>query len=111
MAASPEYIEQYALAFAAVFYVSDIIAVLEAGLQIFMCVYGLSSFLGTPPERRKGRLPYVFLSFLILFLSVIPTGIDLSATVGPVLSHKGKSHNLPKIIGFGIHRLGTRGKW
>ncbi|KAG2003721.1 hypothetical protein CC2G_004305 [Coprinopsis cinerea AmutBmut pab1-1] len=46
-------------------------------MQIFMCIYGLSAFLGTSPELRKGRRPYVLLSFAILVLSGIPACLDL----------------------------------
>lgn len=41
------------------------------GIQLFMCVYGLAVFLESPREVRKGRAPYIFISFLIFFLYTI----------------------------------------
>ncbi|KAF9529552.1 hypothetical protein CPB83DRAFT_905947 [Crepidotus variabilis] len=38
------------------------------GIQLFMCIYGLTVFLETPKNLRQGRLIYVFISFVILGL-------------------------------------------
>ncbi|KAF9528885.1 hypothetical protein CPB83DRAFT_883125 [Crepidotus variabilis] len=38
------------------------------GIQLFMCIYGLSVLLETPKERRRGREIYVAISFGILIL-------------------------------------------
>ncbi|EAU90020.2 hypothetical protein CC1G_05936 [Coprinopsis cinerea okayama7 len=54
------------------------ISILESGLQIFMAIYGLSVWLDTSEEQRKRRLPYILLSFSILFLSVIPTYLGVA---------------------------------
>ncbi|KAG2002272.1 hypothetical protein CC2G_004473 [Coprinopsis cinerea AmutBmut pab1-1] len=75
---SGEYIQKYALHLAAVSYGSNIIAAADIGMQLFMCIHGLSSFLTTPVERRKKRLPYIILSFSILILSTIPACLDLA---------------------------------
>ncbi|EAU82942.2 hypothetical protein CC1G_09204 [Coprinopsis cinerea okayama7 len=78
MALPEEFIERLALHDAAIFYTGNTIAVLDIGMQIFMCIYGLSAFIGTSPELRKGRRPYVLLSFAILVLSGIPACLDLA---------------------------------
>ncbi|EFI26821.1 hypothetical protein CC1G_15744 [Coprinopsis cinerea okayama7 len=46
-------------------------------MQMVLCTYGLSRFLQTRPEKRKGRLPYILLSFAILALSATSVGISL----------------------------------
>ncbi|EFI26603.1 hypothetical protein CC1G_15375 [Coprinopsis cinerea okayama7 len=53
------------------------IVLLSIGIQVFMCFYGLSTFLETPREMRKGRLPYITFSFIILFTSGITTAFTL----------------------------------
>ncbi|EAU87090.2 hypothetical protein CC1G_05779 [Coprinopsis cinerea okayama7 len=50
-------------------YASTLWSMMDLGLQLFMCLYGLSVFLETPHELRKGRIPYVVVSFAILTLS------------------------------------------
>ncbi|EAU87218.1 hypothetical protein CC1G_10497 [Coprinopsis cinerea okayama7 len=64
--------------YAGVYYGSNIISTLVTGIQLFMCIFGLSTFLETPRDLRKGRLPYILISWAIFILSVIPVGYDLS---------------------------------
>lgn len=40
-------------------------------IQVFMWLYALSSFMKSSPASRKGRLPYIVVSFLIMCLSTI----------------------------------------
>lgn len=42
------------------------------GIQIFMCLHGLSLYIETSHDLRNGRLPFIILSFAILFLSIFP---------------------------------------
>ncbi|KAH6912356.1 hypothetical protein BKA70DRAFT_1398279 [Coprinopsis sp. MPI-PUGE-AT-0042] len=46
-------------------------------IQIFMVVYGLSVFLGTPRDQRKGRLRFIIISWIILLASGSDVMIDL----------------------------------
>ncbi|KAG2003766.1 hypothetical protein CC2G_004344 [Coprinopsis cinerea AmutBmut pab1-1] len=78
--ADREYIEFYALSTAATMFANGSIALLAAGMQIFMFIYGLSTFLSTLPSLRKGRLRYIIVSGTILILSVTGTGLDLYVT-------------------------------
>ena len=48
----------------------------NTGIQLFMCLYGLSVYLETPPALRKGRVPYIIISFLIFILSGVPAVLD-----------------------------------
>lgn len=41
------------------------------GIQLFMCLYGLTVYLECPPEVRKARTPYIFINFIILFLYIL----------------------------------------
>ena len=38
------------------------------GIQLFVCSYGLSLFLETPKHIRKGRIPYIVVSWVIFVL-------------------------------------------
>ncbi|KAH6908466.1 hypothetical protein BKA70DRAFT_1188890 [Coprinopsis sp. MPI-PUGE-AT-0042] len=42
-------------------------------IQVFMWLYALSRFVNSSPESRKGRLPYIIVSFLIMCLSTVCT--------------------------------------
>ncbi|KAG2004171.1 hypothetical protein CC2G_002760 [Coprinopsis cinerea AmutBmut pab1-1] len=70
-------IELAAKRIASVVAAANVIGVLECGMQIVMVVYGLSAFLATTKARRKGRLPYILISFVILVLSAIPTFLNV----------------------------------
>ncbi|KAH6895053.1 hypothetical protein BKA70DRAFT_1531969 [Coprinopsis sp. MPI-PUGE-AT-0042] len=52
-------------------YAESNVQLVSIGLQLFMCLYGLIIFLESPREVRKGRVPYIFVSFLILSLSIV----------------------------------------
>ena len=49
-----------------------------AGVQMFMCFYGLSVFLQTPKERRQGRARFTIISFVIWILYTFMTGLEAS---------------------------------
>ncbi|KAJ2921241.1 hypothetical protein H1R20_g15854, partial [Candolleomyces eurysporus] len=44
------------------------IFLVEAGIHLFMALYGLSVFLESPKERRRGRARYIVVSFVITLL-------------------------------------------
>ncbi|KAH6911540.1 hypothetical protein BKA70DRAFT_1185223 [Coprinopsis sp. MPI-PUGE-AT-0042] len=46
-------------------------------IQIFMVLYGLSAYIATPINRRKGRLRFVVISWVILTTSAIDTFTDV----------------------------------
>ncbi|KAH6912347.1 hypothetical protein BKA70DRAFT_1184942 [Coprinopsis sp. MPI-PUGE-AT-0042] len=47
-------------------------------VQIFMVIYGLSVFLSTPKEQRKGRLRFIVISWVILVTFSVDTLLDIS---------------------------------
>ncbi|KAH6903286.1 hypothetical protein BKA70DRAFT_604985 [Coprinopsis sp. MPI-PUGE-AT-0042] len=47
------------------------VQLISIGLQLFMCLYGLTIFLESPRNARKGRLSYVLVSFTILSLCIM----------------------------------------
>lgn len=51
---------------------------LNIGIQLFMCIYGLTVFLETPSSLRKGRLPYILLSFLLFVLLSISSTLNVN---------------------------------
>ncbi|TFK20567.1 hypothetical protein FA15DRAFT_646865 [Coprinopsis marcescibilis] len=51
--------------------------VLVVGIQMFMCIYGLSVFLEAPKDVRRGRTFYIIISFTIFLLTAVATGADL----------------------------------
>ncbi|TFK18471.1 hypothetical protein FA15DRAFT_627866 [Coprinopsis marcescibilis] len=65
-----------AITFAETIYANITITLIDVGIQLFMCLYGLSVYLETPPSLRKGRMPYIIISFLILILSGVPAALD-----------------------------------
>ncbi|KAG2007091.1 hypothetical protein CC2G_014811 [Coprinopsis cinerea AmutBmut pab1-1] len=48
------------------------------GIQLVICIYSLVVFLETPNSERKGRGPYIVMSFVILVISAIPVALDSS---------------------------------
>lgn len=46
-------------------------ATLLTGIQLFMVIYGFSVLLETPPSKRQGRLPYMFISLTLFALPTI----------------------------------------
>ncbi|KAG2003731.1 hypothetical protein CC2G_004313 [Coprinopsis cinerea AmutBmut pab1-1] len=77
MADSEEFWNKWVVNGAITMYVSSIVTVLNVGIQSFMCIYGLSAFLQTPRDLRKGRLPYIAISFLILTLLALTSAFEL----------------------------------
>ncbi|EAU87219.1 hypothetical protein CC1G_10498 [Coprinopsis cinerea okayama7 len=76
MATTPQQVERYSYVLGAGYQLGTTIATASVAIQLFMVLYGLSVFLETPQSLKKGRLPYVAISFLILVMSGIPMGID-----------------------------------
>ncbi|EAU87201.1 hypothetical protein CC1G_10480 [Coprinopsis cinerea okayama7 len=68
--------DRYVHLFAGGLYASINVAMIDFGIQLFMCLYGLSVFLDTPKALRKGRLPYIAISAAILILSALATALD-----------------------------------
>jgi hypothetical protein len=48
-----------------------------AATQMFMVLYGLSVFLVTPKDQRKGRVRFIIISWIILLTSGVDTMIDI----------------------------------
>ncbi|KAH6881239.1 hypothetical protein BKA70DRAFT_1125905 [Coprinopsis sp. MPI-PUGE-AT-0042] len=74
--------EYYGVVSAKSRYANITLTFLDVGIQMFMCLYGLSVFLETPKlgfqhkQLRKGRARFIILSFTIWILSAIPASID-----------------------------------
>ncbi|KAG2004157.1 hypothetical protein CC2G_002747 [Coprinopsis cinerea AmutBmut pab1-1] len=64
------------LTIASVNYTGDVISTIGLGLQMFMAIYGLTVYLDTPLEAKKGRLPYIIISFIIFILSAIDMALN-----------------------------------
>ncbi|TFK20088.1 hypothetical protein FA15DRAFT_647503 [Coprinopsis marcescibilis] len=58
------------------YFLFTIIGVTFVAMQIFIVLYGLSIFLETPKEHRKGRTAYIAVSFIILVLSALAAALD-----------------------------------
>ena len=43
-----------------------------------MCIYGLSTYMETPAEMKKGRKPYIAISFVIFALYFVAQCIETS---------------------------------
>ena len=48
----------------------------DAGIHLFMALYGLAVFLETPKELRNGRTRYIVLSFVITALKIFQVSLD-----------------------------------
>lgn len=57
-----------------------------------MVLYGLSVFLETPTQSRKGRVPYIVISFIIFALSAITAGIDCSVLFNRIFAATSGEH-------------------
>ncbi|RXW16363.1 hypothetical protein EST38_g9491 [Candolleomyces aberdarensis] len=57
-------------------YANITISLVVAGIHLFMAIYGLSVFLETRPDLRKGRHRYVVISFFITFLVTFAGSLD-----------------------------------
>ncbi|EAU92073.1 hypothetical protein CC1G_09594 [Coprinopsis cinerea okayama7 len=73
----PLTVDQVALRHAASVYAGNAISMFEGGIQLFMCLYGLVTYLETPKDLKKGRASYIVMSFTILALSLVPTILGL----------------------------------
>ncbi|KAG2003801.1 hypothetical protein CC2G_004375 [Coprinopsis cinerea AmutBmut pab1-1] len=79
-----KFMDQYVLRIAAMTYLSGIIGTLAVGIQLCMFTYGLLAYLKTPQGVRKGRLPYIILSFVLLVLPLAVTCLDLRDEFRPI---------------------------
>ncbi|KAF6748200.1 hypothetical protein DFP72DRAFT_917207, partial [Ephemerocybe angulata] len=52
------------------------VSLVVLGIQLFMCIYGLTVFLETPRTARKGRVPYIIINFVLFFLLSISALMD-----------------------------------
>ncbi|TFK21424.1 hypothetical protein FA15DRAFT_624011 [Coprinopsis marcescibilis] len=68
--------DELGMAFGEVMYVNIMLSLLDVGIQLFMFLYGLSVYLESPASLRKGRSPYIFLSFIIFAMACISGTID-----------------------------------
>ncbi|RXW13604.1 hypothetical protein EST38_g12252 [Candolleomyces aberdarensis] len=57
-------------------YANSSVTLVEVGIHLFMAIYGLSVFLETPKHFRKGRLPYIVVSFIITILTALSASLD-----------------------------------
>ncbi|KAH6908916.1 hypothetical protein BKA70DRAFT_1188727 [Coprinopsis sp. MPI-PUGE-AT-0042] len=66
----------YGRVFAKSRYANTTLTYMDIGIQLFMCLYGLSIFLEGSKEARKGKLGFILMSFAIFVTSAIPAVID-----------------------------------
>ncbi|EAU87894.2 hypothetical protein CC1G_01541 [Coprinopsis cinerea okayama7 len=59
------------------FFANSTVTFMDVGIQLFMCLYGLSVFLETPKDLRSGRIPYIVVSFVIFALSALTAVVDM----------------------------------
>ncbi|KAH6907433.1 hypothetical protein BKA70DRAFT_356299 [Coprinopsis sp. MPI-PUGE-AT-0042] len=59
---------------------SSILSGAQIAVQLFMVLYGVSVFLGTPKDARKGRLRFIIISCIILVTSSIDSIFDMWRT-------------------------------
>ncbi|KAH6907531.1 hypothetical protein BKA70DRAFT_1489596 [Coprinopsis sp. MPI-PUGE-AT-0042] len=63
--------------FAASTFVTSVLGASLLVVQIVVVLYGVSGFLATPKDRRKGRLRFIIISLLMLAMCAIDIGFDL----------------------------------
>ncbi|KAH6906402.1 hypothetical protein BKA70DRAFT_407626 [Coprinopsis sp. MPI-PUGE-AT-0042] len=63
--------------FAASIFVYSVLNVALLVVQIVLVLYGVSGFISTPKERRKGRLRFIIISSLMLVMCTIDVSFDL----------------------------------
>ncbi|KAG2008465.1 hypothetical protein CC2G_013896 [Coprinopsis cinerea AmutBmut pab1-1] len=56
-------------------------SMMAIGIQLFMNLYGLATFLETPNAGRKGRWPWICMGFLLLILSALAEGFQTSMNI------------------------------
>ncbi|EAU80985.2 hypothetical protein CC1G_03161 [Coprinopsis cinerea okayama7 len=69
-------IDLYGTVVARSVYANVTLTFMDVGIQLFMCLYGLSTFLETPKSLRKGRVPFVAISFIIWATSSFTAILD-----------------------------------
>ncbi|TFK30160.1 hypothetical protein FA15DRAFT_690794 [Coprinopsis marcescibilis] len=62
------------------------VSLFVAGIQFFMCIYSLYVLIDSPPEIRKGRIPYIVVSFLIFVLYSLAVSLETVNIVGILLA-------------------------
>ncbi|KAJ2918804.1 hypothetical protein MD484_g1639, partial [Candolleomyces efflorescens] len=60
--------EEFAYATVRTLYGITVGSFVAIGVQLFMCIYGLSLYFETPKHIRHGRLPYIIISWTIFIL-------------------------------------------
>ncbi|KAH6904087.1 hypothetical protein BKA70DRAFT_548570 [Coprinopsis sp. MPI-PUGE-AT-0042] len=83
---SEEELESYGMALAKSCLVNGILGSVLLASQIYMVLYGLFAFCGTPKIKRAGRLRFVIISVVIAIASCIDMGMDIGAELGVVLA-------------------------
>ncbi|TFK22290.1 hypothetical protein FA15DRAFT_706477 [Coprinopsis marcescibilis] len=73
-----EYTDEYCLVYAKSQYASFVVAIFAAGIQLFMMSYSVAIFLETPPERRKGREPYLLVGCLIFLFFTLSACVNMA---------------------------------
>ncbi|TFK18874.1 hypothetical protein FA15DRAFT_760394 [Coprinopsis marcescibilis] len=57
-------------------FVNVTVTILGIGIQLFMCIYGLACYLESPRTMRRGKPPYIIVSFVILGLFSLTAAMD-----------------------------------
>jgi hypothetical protein len=74
-----------------------------SAIQVFIVLYGLSSFLDLPQSRRRGRWQFVAISLVILVVSGIDTSFDIRdyylTLLVPGHSHASKDDKIFNLVG------------
>ncbi|TFK21759.1 hypothetical protein FA15DRAFT_706925 [Coprinopsis marcescibilis] len=73
IASLEKYANEFLLGLARTAYAHSTIMFFVMGLQCFMCVYGLQVHLETASQSRKGRIPYIVLSWIVFGTSASAT--------------------------------------
>jgi hypothetical protein len=84
-----EEVNRYGAVLAKSIYSSVTISILTVGIQLFMCFYGLSVFLHTPKQHRKGRARFTIISFMIWILYTFMTGLEVSTDFEVLFNSEG----------------------
>ncbi|EAU87084.1 hypothetical protein CC1G_05773 [Coprinopsis cinerea okayama7 len=94
---------------ASVFYISALVTIFEIGLQCFMTIFGLFLYLQSTTEQRRGRLPYIVVSFAILFISSFSAGLDALVTFRSLYTSAGPQDyiRIITILENGWHRVAS----
>ncbi|TFK23449.1 hypothetical protein FA15DRAFT_705440 [Coprinopsis marcescibilis] len=70
-------LEQAGLNIALADYAVVLVSVFVAGIQLFVAIYTLIIFLGTPEPERQGRRVYIIVSFLVVLANLARTATNM----------------------------------